>query len=127
MYTTHRKLRASLVFEVPKLKWLLMHLKRSAAYCVMSYSDTLHMTTLILLTPHSGDLDLDQNNNYLSKNDLVLMSKLYCTGNCFRKLVSAKSRYVYSKHLSLKWVQQCVKKKKKLEIMAATMSPRCRL
>jgi hypothetical protein len=34
------------------------------------------MTTLILLTPHPGglDYDLDQNSNYPSKNDKVLIT-----------------------------------------------------
>jgi hypothetical protein len=36
------------------------------------------MTTLILLTPHPGDLDydLDQASNFSLKNDKVLMIKL---------------------------------------------------
>jgi hypothetical protein len=70
------------------------------------------MTTLILLTPHPGDLDcdLDQNSNYSSKMTKGLMSTAD-TAHLFGKIMNiVKARPVYCKHFSLKWVLQWVKK-----------------
>jgi hypothetical protein len=58
------------------------------------------MTTLILLTPHSGcyDNDLDQNSNYPLKNDNVLISPAGpAIPICFvwKNLDSAKAKPAY--------------------------------
>jgi hypothetical protein len=70
-----------------------MHLKRSAAYYIMSYSDIPHMTTSFVVTPHPGglDYDLDETSNYPSKTDKVLMSTAD-TGNLFGKIWMAQKQ-----------------------------------
>jgi hypothetical protein len=70
------------------------------------------MTTLILLTPHSDDLDydLDQSSNYSSKNDIFLMSTADTANLFWKNLDSTKARPAYCKHFSLKWVQHWVKR-----------------
>jgi hypothetical protein len=60
------------------------------------------MSTLILLTPHSGglDYDLDQSSNYSSEDYKFV----------WKNLDSTKARPAYCKHFSLIWVQQWVEK-----------------
>jgi hypothetical protein len=71
--TPHKEISATPTFKVQlPFKIALNNIKRSATYCVMSYSDTphlTHMTTMILLTLHSPALDyaIDQNSNYSTK------------------------------------------------------------
>jgi hypothetical protein len=83
------------------------------------------MTALILLTSHSGGLDynLDQNSNFSSIYDNVLM----CTAspaNLFGKIWIAKVRPAYCKNFALTWVQQLIKKKRGgVEIKAAKTTP----
>jgi hypothetical protein len=54
------------------------------------------MTTLFLLTPHSGglDYDLDQTSNYSSKYDKVLMSTTE-TGNVFGNIWIAQKQSLH--------------------------------
>jgi hypothetical protein len=51
------------------------------------------MATLILLTPHPDgrEYDLDQNNNYSSKNDKVLISTA-SPANLFGKILTAQKQ-----------------------------------
>jgi hypothetical protein len=53
--------------------------------------------------------DFDQNSNYLSKNDKVLMSTA-CPANSFGKIwIAQKQGLPIYKHFALKWVRQWVK------------------
>jgi hypothetical protein len=70
------------------------------------------MTTLILLTSHPGglDYDLDQNSNYPSKNDKVLMSPAD-TPNLLGKIwIVQKQGLPIVNIFLLKWAQQWVKR-----------------
>jgi hypothetical protein len=71
------------------------------------------MTTLILLTPYPGGLnyDFDQNSNYPSKNDKVLMSTAGLAKFVWKNLDSTKARPACCEHFALKWVQQWGKKR----------------